>query len=376
VRPLFQSNSAHFKYQSLLVFAVLVAYAPIALINQPLWDDWVILAYFREGTLWELFKQLGRREQYALMEPFAASGDPRFWTASMLLLFCALAPLIYTIIRKVTAWPPVDAFWAALLTALVPLNQARFVLSTVPYAFSCLFFALALVVLLRDLNVSSVFRRLLVVLLLTMAFSTNSFLVLGWIPPAIVAVEALRKVKNPGNAAQVVLAITQGVGRRLELVLLPLLYWQGKKLLEPTYGLYEHYNTFHMGVFAALWQTLIAFFTQLREGSAVLIPDRSDIFEIGIVVALAIAIFAVAAKAWNLPLATRDEQHDRRLTAFVAVAALALIVSAIFPYVIVGQPPRFAGLWETRHQTTLMMVSGFAIFASLRLFVPAGFYGQ
>jgi hypothetical protein len=55
------------------------------------------------------------------------------------------------------------------------------------------------------------------------------------------------------------------------------------------------------------------------------------------------------------------------------VIAPALIVSALFPYVIVNQPPRFSGLWETRHQTTLMMVSGFVIFSLLRLIIPRRF---
>jgi hypothetical protein len=38
--------------------------------------------------------------------------------------------------------------------------------------------------------------------------------------------------------------------------------------------------------------------------------------------------------------------------------------------VFVGKPPRFKGLWETRHQTTLMMASGFIIYAVLRLVAP------
>jgi hypothetical protein len=365
-------KNLHFKYCALLVFAVLVAYCPLALVNQPFWDDWVLFAHSDAGTLWELFKQLGRREQFLLMEPFAVIGEPRACIIAVLLLFCVLTPVIYTIIRKTTQWSPTDAFWAALLTALVPLDQARFILSTVPYAFSCVFFALAIVTLLRDLDVSSIGRRILVVILLVMAFSTNSFLVLAWVALAVVAIDAWRKGEHSSSFAQRAGVTVQGVIRRSELVLLPLIYWPAKKILEPTYGLYANYNQFHMGVPAALKQTVITFIDQFR-GAGVLIPARSELAELGIAAAVTIALFIATACILRLPLKTANEPPDssRWITGGLTLAtALALVVSALFPYVIVGQPPRFSGLWETRHQTTLMMVSGFAIFAFLRLIMP------
>jgi hypothetical protein len=366
----------HVKYWALLVFAVLAAYGPLTLINQAFWDDWVLFAHSDAGTLWELFKQVGRREQFVLMAPFAVVGEPRAVIITVLLLSCVLAPLTYTIIRRTTQWTAVDAFWAALLTALVPLNQARFILSTVPYAFSCVFFALSIVVLLRDLDASSVARRVLIVLLLVMAFSTNSFLVLSWIAPAIVAIDAWRKAEHSPSFKQRAGATIRGVASRSELILLPLVYWPAKKILEPTYGLYADYNKFRMGVPAALKQTIITFIDQFRESVRVLTPAWADLPELIIAAAVAIALFAAVARIWRLPLSTADEPPDnsRRIVSGLTLAiALALIVSALFPYVIVGQPPRFSGLWETRHQTTLMMVSGFALFAFLRLIVPRPF---
>ena len=368
-------KNLHVKYRALLVFAVLVAFGPLTLVNQPFWDDWVLFAHSDAGTLWDLFKQVGRREQFILMEPFAALGEPRACIVAVLLLFSALASLIYTIIRRITLWPSVDAFWAALLTALVPLNQARFILSTVPYAFSCVFFALSIVLLLRDLDASSVGRRLLIAFLLVMAFSTNSFLVLSWIAPAVVAIDAWRKAEHSSSFQARAGATIRAVLSRSELILLPLIYWPAKKILEPTYGLYANYNTFHMGIPAALRQTVITFFDQFR-GAGVLIPARSDLAELGIAAAAAIALFSAAAWIWRVPLKTANEPPDnsRWIVGSLTLAmVLALILSALFPYVIVGQPPRFSGLWETRHQTTLMMVSGFAIFALLRLIVPRSF---
>ena len=103
------------KYWVLLIFAVLVAFGPLVLTNQSFWDDWVLIAHAKAGTLGELFKQAGRREQFLLMAPFAFEGGARACTIVALALSCALGPLIYTIIRRAARWPAEDAFWAALL---------------------------------------------------------------------------------------------------------------------------------------------------------------------------------------------------------------------------------------------------------------------
>jgi hypothetical protein len=365
-----------FKYWALLVLAVLVAFGPLALTNQPMWDDWVLIAYSQAGTLWELFKQTGRREHFILTEPFAAADRVRACTIMVLLLVSVLTPLVYTIIRRAARWPAPDAFWAALLTALVPLDQARFVLSTVPYAFSCVFFALSLVILLRDLDRPAVGSRILSALLLVLAFSTNSFLVLAWVGPLIVAVDGWCKTEASSSFRQRFGVAIRALANRGELILLPPIYWLAKQTFEPTYGLYANYNKFRTGILAALKETVIAFFTQFGAGARVLLPSASDLPALMIVAAVAIALFVAAARFWHVPLATVDERSDRPASdgrALTLVVALALIVSALFPYVIVGQPPRFNGLSETRHQTTLMVVSGFAIFSLLRLVVPRRF---
>jgi hypothetical protein len=160
---------------------------------------------------------------------------------------------------------------------------------------------------------------------------------------------------------------------RGELLLIPAIYWFGKQILEPSYGLYANYNHFRMGILQALVQTVIVFFRQFGESAAVLIPRGSDLPELAVAAALAAGLFVAIARVWHLPLKTNEASADRsgRVAGRLALAAaLALVLSALFPYVLVGQPPRFSGLWETRHQTTLMMVSGFAIFAVLRSVVP------
>ena len=362
-------------YRVLLVLAVILAYGPIVFLNQVFWDDWVVLAYEKLGTLWELYKQVGGRELYPAVKPFVAVADPRFWTTIEVLVFCALAPLIHTIIRRVTNWPAQDAFWAALLTALVPLNQARFALTTVTYAFSCVLFALSIVLLLRDLNKPSIARRLLVMILMMMSFTTQSFLVMAWFAPMVVAIDAWRKADPAASWRQQAGTAIRGVLGRGELLLAPPLYWLGKRILQPTYGLYAEYNKVGLGPLNAIKATLVAWKDQFT-GAKVLLPSVSDLPELGIATAIAIALLAGVAWLWRLPLeGAKDVSRPSRRTAdWLALGvAAALVFSALFPYVVVGKSPRFSGLWETRHQTTLMMVSGFAIWAVLRLVVSRRF---
>jgi hypothetical protein len=365
----------HSKYWVLLAFAVAVAFGPVTLVNQPFWDDWVVRAQARAGTLWEISKQAGTRELFVLFEPFASASDPRLAAVTQLLLFCALAPLIYTIVRRATRWPSQDAFWAALLTALAPLNQARFLAVTLAYAFACVCFAASLVLLLRDLDASSVGRRVLIALLLMMAFSTNSFLVLAWLPPALVAIDACRKTEHPSSFAWRVRAAALAVARRGELLLLPSVYWSAKKILEPTYGIYANYNKVQMGIPEGLARTVLTFIDQIR-GADVLLPARSDLAELGIAAGAAMVLLAGAAWIWRLPIHTADEKRGGShwfANGLAVTIALALIMSALFPYVLVDKAPRFSGLWETRNQTTLMLVSGFAIWVFLRLVIPRRF---
>jgi hypothetical protein len=360
----------HLKFCSLLVFAAVAAFWPLVLINQPFWDDWVLRAYSDAGTLWELYRQVGARELFWLVKPFASTA-PSVCVATELLLYALLGPLIYTIIRKTTLWSPSDAFWAALLTVLVPLNQARFVLSTLPYAFSSFFFALSIVLLLRDLEKPSIIGRLSIAICLLVAFTTNSFLVLAWLMPLIVAVAAARSEASPTYSDKARKAL-QAISRRGELLVLPAFYWLAKRVFEPTYGLYADYNKFQVGLASALKQTVVVLVSQFKDART-LLPSWSDVPELSVAAAIVIAIFLLAALSWKLPLGASDEHPRgaaRTTDAFAMAIGLALAVCSLLPYVLVGKPPRFDGLWETRHQTTLMLVSGFLIYSALRLSVP------
>ena len=163
-----------------------------------------------------------------------------------------------------------------------------------------------------------------------------------------------------------------------ELLLAPPLYWLGKRILQPTSGLYAEYNKFQLTLPSAIKETLRAVRDQFAHAHP-LLPSVSDLPQLGIVAALAIVLFAGVARIWRLPLGSAEDAASRshRVADILAlVVAAVLVFSTLFPYVFVGKPPRFSGLWETRHQTTLMMASGFIIYAGLRLVAPRRFLSR
>ena len=208
-----------------------------------------------------------------------------------------------------------------------------------------------------------------------MSFTTQSFLVMAWFAPMVVAIDAWRKADPASSWRQQVGAAVRGVLGRGELLLAPPLYWLGKRILQPTSGLYAEYNKIQLGLLSAIKATLIAWKDQFT-GAYVLLPSVSDLPQLSLATAVAIALLAGVAWHWRLQLGRAEDTAppSRRSADWLALAvAAALVFSALFPYVFVGKSPRFSGLWETRHQTTLMMVSGFAIWVVLRLVVSRRF---
>ncbi len=328
-------------------------------------------AYHRAGMLWEISRQAGTRELYPIAYAFIAAPNPRTAAVGQLLLFCALAPLVYTVVRRATRWSPQDAFWAAMLTALAPLDFVRFVAVTVAYVYACVCFAGSLVLLLRDLDEPRAWRRLLALLFLLLSFATNSILTLAWLPPALVAIDACRRSSPTLSLSGRLTAAILAVLRRSELLVAAPLFWATKKVLEPTYGLYANYNKFQIGVGEALQKTVVTFIDQFR-GAGVLLPERADLMQLCIAAAVVVLIVAGAIALWRLPVQTRREASTRSWIADLSLVAIlfALLLSALFPYVLVDKAPRFYGLWETRNQTTLMLVSGFVLYSLMRLVVP------
>jgi hypothetical protein len=140
--------------------------------------------------------------------------------------------------------------------------------------------------------------------------------------------------------------------------------------LLPSHGLYANYNQLKLSPIAAAGETVSVLWKQFL-GFPVLIPGLSSLPD-AVLPAAGLVMIGLAVARYFRPRIGPDpaspQGTPRYLRLMLLVLALATPIFALYPYVIVQQPPRFSGLWETRHQLTLMLVSGSALVCFLRSF--------
>jgi hypothetical protein len=335
----------------------------------PVWDDWVLLAHGARSLL-AVAGEASRADQALLILPFHASGQPWTWMLAAWLCLGAAIGLIFLTARQVRGVTLGEAFWVAALTATAPLYQARFMLSVLPYAFSAACFAASLFLLSSHLNRPALARRIGALVLLLLACTTSSFLTLCWIPLALVAWDSFAAGRDRGTIRENIIRAAREVLRYSEFILLPAIVFLLRRILLPSHGLYANYNQIKLSPIAALGETVSVLWKQLL-GFPVLIPSLSALLDAVlpaaslVIIGWAIARYFKARIGPDTPSPHGTPLYLRRM---LLVLALSTPVFALYPYVIVQQPPRFSGLWETRHQLTLMLVSGSVLVCFLRSF--------
>lgn len=358
INMIYKSNTSNHICLTLIVYTV--CYGSFALVSVPFWDDWVLLQYGVDG-LWGLFEQLGRREHYLLTIPFVAWDNPIVWAMTNFVLWGTVPLCVYAVLRGL-GWAPGNAFWAAVLTAAAPLNQARFALAVTTYAFSAAFFALGLVVLIAAVKRRNIWLRVLAAVLLVSALPTNSFLTMMALAPTVVFL-TLRNM----DAEKRFWSAVRGTLWHIELFILPVAYWVIKTLFQQPFGLYAGYNSFRMGKLESVVGTIFAFIAQFPD-VFVFFPTTGHVIEavvLGLVVMLALAALV---RLTQTNVATEQRAPWRRWLLFGALVGFSLL--AIFPYVAVGIRPSFYALWDSRHQTTLSIVAGTLVFTFLQAVLP------
>jgi hypothetical protein len=335
----------------------------------PVWDDWVLLAHGARSLL-AVAGEASRGDHALLILPFHASGQPWTWMLAAWMCLGAATGLIFLTARQVRGVTLGEAFWVAALTATAPLYQARFMLSVLPYAFSAVCFAASLFLLSSHLNRPGLGRRIGALAFLLLACTTNSFLTLCWIPLALVAWNSFATGGDRGTIKENVIRVTREVLWHSEFVLVPAIAFLLRRILLPSHGLYANYNQIKLSPIAAVGETLSVLWKQFL-GFPVLIPSLSSLPDAVLPAASLVIMGWVIAWYFN-PRIGPDTASSHVTPRYLRWMFLALALStpffALYPYVIVQQPPRFSGLWETRHQLTLMLVSGSVLVCLLRFF--------
>jgi hypothetical protein len=336
------------------------------------WDDWVLLAHSTASFL-SVASEAGRIEQGYWILPFQVAKEPWTWALTNWLCLGGSTGLIFLTALRIRRVSRNGAFWIAALTAAVPFYQARFTLSVLPYAVSALCFTAALFLISIHLRRPALSLRLGALLLLLLACSTSSFLTLCWIPPALIAWNAFVGECDAGaNVKRSMILAARAALTHAEFIVVPVISFFVRRWLFPAHGLYASYNQLKISPIVALQETLSELWSQISDWkliSSVFLPnpDLATILEAVLPAGCISILCYLAARSFSL---TPDAHNSPRKPVRVRLLLLSLGVItpilALYPYIVVQQPPRFIGLWDTRHQLTLMLVTGAALVCIFR----------
>jgi hypothetical protein len=336
------------------------------------WDDHVLLAHSASSLL-SVASEAGRADQAFLILPFQASKAPWTWALVAWLSLGAANMFIFMTVRRIRGTSVREAFWIAALTATAPFFQARFALSVLPYAVSALCFTASLFLLVVHLDRPNLGCRIGSLVLLLLACSTSSFLTLYWIPSALIAWHTFAE---ENNAKARVTRSVRAAFSYPEFIFLPAVLFLVRRWLFPAHGLYANYYTLKVTPIAAVRETVAVLWAQIGDLPrifSVFLPNwnLATILEAVLPAGCILLLGYFALRSLRRQLEP-DAPEPRRMPWPVRLGLLALAmvtpILALYPYIVVQQPPRFPGLWETRHQLTLMLVSASVLVCMVRCF--------
>ena len=309
------------------------------------WDDWVVIGVRPEWVI-ERFLQAGT--------PFAWTGwllttvndalipVSRLSTQALWLLTCGLfARIVYRNVKSA----PIAAL-VGLVALIAPLNSARVAVINMP-AMLC--------VTLFFVGWLSIHRR---------AWLATPAFLLSFTLPSLLFLFAAPFVERCWHAWNTSEWRKPTVAVQLVLyALLPPGYWLAKSIWWAPRGIYQGYNT----------ETSLA---NVKWAGELVVDDAQHIAQ-HLAPAWYLALALVTVLAWPIARSltrslqsTRESKEARgtRWPLWLALCGVAMLVLAVLPYLLVGNPPRWA-VWDSRNQA-LVPFAFALLLAALLVWLP------
>lgn len=344
-------------------------------------DDWIMqprLAEARWDELFSWFSEMGLPISGYFYWGVKQLGLFGYYQAAAFFLIFLSSILIYQICLRFTWINRHEALGIALLSLVYPAYQATVVLCHLHYEFFYCLFLLAAWLLLRSKQTggsknSSLLSRLLSLLLFFLAFNLNSLLVF-YFPFLLLLFLHLKQAHQFSWPA----AAKALLPRHADFILLPFVYWIGKKLFFPAHGLYQNYNSLNLSL-ASLETHLLDFvktagYAQM-EASVTLLMAHPVLWILTLVgIYLAYSRF-MRKKTNALPPTHIQIEHESRKTKWIFLYGMLLLLSSVFAYSAVGVSPTLTG-WNTRHAILFGLPMSILIVAALRPIWINGLYHE
>ena len=338
-------NSALKKYR--YHYIIIVAYALVThgllLLNDGVyWDDWLL--HTNWSNLYSLFAGSGGIPTTAYFH-WLMGYLPHTIFCYKLVAFLSITfsgILVYSICNELKFTSRTESLFVALLSLSYPAFQVSMASINTPSPFYYFVFLLACFLALRSERKSGVPRyslRVGALALWFLSFTVNSLLVFYY---GFLLVLILQAKQSQNMSVKHV--FTKFLLRRLDYVLLPVLYWVVARVFFPHYGLNSDENQFSLSLLGitSVYETFIknAIYAQTSIAVKNMLVYPTIFLSLGLLAVIWICSI-ILSRTRNLP----SPKVATRTFLFFGVVLLAL---GIFPYAAVGKAASVHE-WETRH---------------------------
>lgn len=318
------------------------------------WDGWLLDNHLAEGDWGEVNKWASDSGMPAIGYFYWGLQMVGLATFYKIIAFIALfvsALFVFRICLESKWVTKVEATGIALLSLVYPAYQTTVEMSTFRYlVFYCMFLYVILqlwkTTRFEAPLVLTLWRRILLLLILFFSFNLNSLLVF-YFPLMLALFWGIKRSNAHLSWTEV---LKKHVPGKLDFIALPFIFFAIKKIFSPTSGVYANYNQLnlnpasigtHVGTYVQ--NALVGQFDAALSG---LISHPFLLLLLFVLTYLAYTKYEPEVGA-TVDQVAHDQPGDTPAVLLAGFAGL-LLVGAMFPYAAVGQSPSLQG-WHTRH---------------------------
>lgn len=320
----------------------------LMLINPGLyWDDWVWIFHSNQERI-QSSRELGNFwGGYVGNALYALKQSALVMRAMAFLAWLAAACACAGSLRKVLNLPRVDVLFIALLFALFPVANIRYISSLTFYNIYLASFWIGTALTLSCISNSTRYKRIISLCLFFFSFYLNSIiLVYGLLVFYLIYQDfkscLLKFQKNDDSKTLEAIGL-HVCSRRLDFLVLPFVFVGIKRIFSVQSTFYDNYNTITMANAIAGLKYFPTFFPKFVLGIT------KQFIALGLLMQLIVCAVTVAGLIFGVCRRPLQAKSSRGPTVTTFLLGLCLCAIAIIPYLVVGKIPVMSDFYESRH---------------------------
>lgn len=312
-----------------IVLVYVLAHFFILLLSGCWWDDWTFMSH-NLNYVNEVASQSGRPE-WNFLVPFCWS-LPNNGRPLIFILYLFVSIFVYRLLKNCDLFSEKEALIITMLFSVVPVNDARILISNFAYTVGYFFFYLAFMFFVSFIKMEKSFRkniyRVLLLCLFFVSFILNSVLAYFYIVMAYLLLLEFLKNAEPNYIKRLFISIKNVLVKYPDFFIIPFVYYGYNKIFFPTYGhVFGSYNTVSIsGLFKSFIYIPISIVAIFKD---IIVKLFNSLNIVSGLLLVAGGIYAYVSKK------KEDKKYSYIDSLKYLGYGLLVIVMALFPYVMV-----------------------------------------